>query len=69
MAAEMLAKECEAAKVGSTTFNRYADPMQQIYFDLSNQINELKSVFDSPDKQTGSADWENLLDPSLGGGG
>src|SRR5262245_59777996 len=47
MVAEMLTREYEAAKLGSTSFNRYADPIQQICFDLSNQIGELKAAFDS----------------------
>jgi hypothetical protein len=45
--AEMLTMEAEAARVGSTTFNKYADPMSQIVWDLTRQIDELKSVFES----------------------
>jgi hypothetical protein len=47
MVARTLAKEAEAAKQGSTSFNRYADPMQQVVFDFCNNIGELKSLVES----------------------
>jgi hypothetical protein len=47
LTANMLNKKLEAARHGATSFNGYSDPMPQIVFDLSNQIGELKLVFDS----------------------